>query len=148
MTFSMNGYEEWKEKNRNEKAEISKMDLIEACGRAAAAAATPKDAVAGVIAASRETAKIIREFFPEKKEEEPDAEKPAENTELSALEELLFEQTHHAVVQYKTESSGVHPTAGSSEAEAYGRFKALYGLVIDAGAKEKYNLWKAVNGYE
>ena len=148
MKFSMNGYEEWKEKNRNEKAEISKMDLIEACGRVAAAAAMPKDAGVGVVAASREIAKIIREFFPKKKEEEPDAEKPAENTELSALEELLFEQTYHAVERYKTESSGVHPTAGSSEAEAYCRFKALYGLVMDAGSEEKYKLWKAVNGYE
>lgn len=138
MTFSMNGYEEWKEKNRNEKAEISKMDLIEACGRVAAAAAMPKDAGVGVVAASREIAKIIREFFPKEKEEEPDAEKPAENTELSALEKLLFEQRHLAVTQYPEESSP----------EAYGRFKALRGLVIDAGLEEKYNFWKAANGYE
>lgn len=146
MTFSMNGYEEWKEKNRNEKAEISKMDLIEACGRVAAAAAMPKDAGVGVVAASREIAKIIREFFPKKKEEEPDAEKPAENTELRALDELLFEQTHLAVEQYKTDSSVVHYVAESSA--VYGRFKTLYGLVVDAGLEEKYKLWKAVHGYE
>ena len=137
MTFSMNGYEEWKEKNRNEKAEISKMDLIEACGRVAAAAAAPEDKAAGIISASMELAKISKKFFPEKKEEEPDAEKPAENTELSTLEELLFEQTHHAVVQH---------AAGSSE--AYSRFKALYDLVIDAGIEKKYNFWKMANGYE
>ena len=148
MTFSMNGYEEWKEKNRNEKAEISKMDLIEACGRVANIAAEPKNKAVGILEASIEAVKIIDEFFPEKKEEEPDAEKPAEKTELSALEKLLFEQTYLAVERYKTESSGLHPTAGSSEAEVYGRFKALYGLVIDAGAKEKYKLWKAVNGYK
>lgn len=138
MTFSLNGYEEWKEKNRNEKAEISKMDLIEACGRVAAAAAMPKDAGVGVVAASREIAKIIREFFPEKKEEEPDAEKPAEKTAPSALKELLFEQAHLAMEQYAAEPSE----------EAYGKFKALYGLVRDAGLEEKYNFWKAANGYE
>lgn len=138
MTFSMNGYEEWKEKNRNEKAEISKMDLIEACGRVAAAAAMPKDAGVGVVAASREIAKIIREFFPKKKEEEPDAEKPAENTELSALEELLFERTHLRDVQYHTTPSAVSLRG----------YAVLGSLVRDAGLKEKYNFWKAVNGYE
>lgn len=138
MTFSMNGYEEWKEKNRNEKAEISKMDFIEACGRVAAAAAAPEDKVAGIISASMELSKISKKFFPEKKEEKPDAEKPAEKTELSVLEKLLFEQRHLAVTQYTEESSP----------EAYGRFKALQGLVMDAGLEEKYNFWKAVNGYE
>ena len=146
MTFSMKGYEEWKEKNRNEKAEISKMDLIEACGRVAAAAAMPKDAGVGVVAASGEIAKIIREFFPKKKEEEPDAEKPAEKTELSALEKLLFEQAYLAAAQCAAESSVVHHAAGSSG--AYSSFKALYGLVMDAGLEEKYNFWKTANGYE
>lgn len=138
MTFSMNGYEEWKEKNRNEKAEISKMDLIEACGRVAAAAAMPKDAGVGVVAASREIAKIIREYFPKKKEEEPDAEKPAEKTELSALEELLFERTHLRDVQYHTTPSAVSLRG----------YAVLGSLVRDAGLKEKYNFWKAANGYE
>lgn len=138
MTFSMNGYEEWKEKNRNEKAEISKMDLIEACGRVAAAAADPENKAIGMLSASMEVVKAYKKLFPEKKEEEPDAEKPAEKTELSALEELLFEQRHLAVTQYPAESSP----------EAYGRFEALRGLVIDAGLEEKYNFWKAANGYE
>lgn len=137
MKFSMNGYEEWKEKNRNEKAEISKMDLIEACGRVAAAAAAPEDKVAGIISASMELAKISKKFFPEKKEEEPDAEKPAEKTELSALEKLLFEQTYLAVVQH---------AAGSSE--AYSRFKALYDLIRDAGLEARYYDWKEEKGYE
>lgn len=141
MTFSMNGYEEWKEKNRNEKAEISKMDLIASFG-IAAAAAMPKDAGVGVVAASREIAKIIREFFPEKKEEEPDAEKTAP----SALEKLLFEQAYLAAAQCAAESSVVHHAAGSSG--AYSSFKALYGLVMDAGLEEKYNFWKTANGYE
>lgn len=137
MTFSMNGYEEWKEKNSKEKAEISKMDLIEACSRVAAAAAMPEDAAVGAVAASSEMARIIREFFPKKKEEEPDAEKPAEKTELSALEKLLFEQTYLAVVQH---------AAGSSE--AYSRFKALYDLIRDAGLEARYYDWKEEKGYE
>lgn len=138
MTFSMNGYEEWKEKNRNEKAEISKMDLIEACGRVAAAAAMPKDAGVGVVAASREIAKIIREYFPKKKEEEPDAEKPAEKTELSALEELLFERTHLAEVKCKEVCSDIR----------YGSVLESHGLIRDAGLQEKYDAWKEEKGYE
>ena len=143
-------YEEWKEKVSKQKAEISKADLIKVCSRIANAASEPENETAGILNASMEMLKVLDEFFPEEEEkkEEPDAEKPAEKPALSALEELLFEQTYHAMAQYTAESSGVHPTAGSSEAEAYGRFKALYGLVIDAGSKEKYNLWKAVNGYE
>lgn len=148
MKINMKDYEDWKERARSERAEISKMDFYEACGRIASVAADPENKAIGMLSASMEIVKAYKKLFPEKKEEEPDAEKPAENTELSALEELLFEQTYHAMAQYTAESSGVHPTAGSSEAEAYGRFKALYDLVIDAGAKEKYNLWKAVNGYE
>lgn len=138
MTFSMKGYEEWKEKASKEKAEISKTDLIKICCRIASVAAEPKNKAVGMLEASIETVKIIDEFFPEKKEEEPDAEKPAEKTAPSALEELLFKQTYLAMEQYAAEPS----------AEAYGKFKALYGLVRDAGLKEKYNLWKAANGYE
>ena len=146
MTFSMKGYEEWKEKASKEKAEISKTDLIKVCSRIANIAAEPKSKAVGMLEASIETVKIIDEFFPGKKEEEPDAEKPAEKTELSALEKLLFEQAYLAAAQCAAESSVVHHAAGSSG--AYSSFKALYGLVMDAGLEEKYNFWKAVNGYE
>ena len=138
MKINMKGYEAWKENARKEKTEISKMDLMKVCGRIASAAMEPEDKAVGTIDASIEMVKIIDEFFPEKNEEEPDAEKPAEKTALSALEKLLFEQRHLAVTQYPAEPSP----------EAYGRFKALYGLVMDAGLEEKYKLWKAVNGYE
>lgn len=138
MKINMKGYEEWKEKARKEKTEISKMDLMKVCGRIASAAMKPEDKDVGTIDASIEMVKIIDEFFPEKNEEEPDAEKSAEKTALSVLEKLLFEQRHLAVTQYTEESSP----------EAYGRFKALQGLVMDAGLEEKYNFWKAVNGYE
>ena len=142
MTFSMKGYEEWKEKASKEKAEISKTDLIKVCSRIANIAAEPEDKAIGILSASVEIVKAYRKLFPEKKEEEPDAEK----TELSALEELLFEQAYLAAAQCAAESSVVHHAAGSSG--AYSSFKALYGLVMDAGLKEKYNFWKAVNGYE
>lgn len=138
MTFSMNGYEEWKEKNRNEKAEISKMDFYEACGRIASVAADPENKAIGMLSASMEIVKAYKKLFPEKKEEEPDAEKPAEETAPSALEKLLFEQAHLAMEQYAAEPS----------AEAYGKFKALYGLVRDAGLEARYYVWKEEKGYE
>lgn len=138
MKISMKDYEDWKESARSERAEISKMDFYEACGRIASVAADPENKAIGMLSASMEIVKAYKKLFPEKKEEEPDAEKPAEKEELSALEKLLFEQTYLAVVQY----------AAVSSSEAYSRFKALHGLVMDAGLEEKYNFWKAVNGYE
>lgn len=88
--------------------------------------------------AALKTNEAMDELFSKEPAEEPDAEKPAEKTALSVLEKLLFEQRHLAVTRYPEESSP----------EAYGRFKALQVLVMDAGLEEKYNFWKAVNGYE
>ena len=141
MKISMKDYEEWKEKARKEKTEISVTDLIKVCCRIANIAAEPKNKAVGMLEASIETVKIIDEFFPEKKKEEPDAERPAEKTELSALEaleELLFEQAHLAMEQYAAEPS----------AEAYAKFKALYGLVRDAGLEAGYYVWKEEKGVE
>lgn len=138
MEINMKDYEDWKERARSERAEISKMDFYEACGRIASVAADPENKAIGMLSASMEIVKAYKKLFPEKKEEEPDAEKPAEKTAPSALEKLLFEQTYLAVVQY----------AAVSSSEAYSGFKALHGLVIDAGLEEKYNFWKAANGYE
>ena len=80
--MNMKKYEEWKEKAREEKTEISKTDLIKVCSRIANAAAKPEDETVGIIGASMETLKIIAEFFPEKEEKkekkEPDA-KPVES---------------------------------------------------------------------
>lgn len=133
-------YEEWKEKVSKEKAEISKADLIKVCRRIANAASEPENETAGILNVSMEMLKVLDEFFPEEEEkkEEPDAEKPAEKTALSALEKRLFKQTYLAVVRY----------AAASSSEAYSRFEALHGLVIDAGLEEKYNFWKTANGYE
>jgi hypothetical protein len=85
-----------------------------------------------------EIVKAYKKLFPEKKEEEPDAEKPAEKTELRALKDLLFEQAHLAVEQYAAEPS----------AEAYGKFNALFGLVRDAELEAGYCAWKEEKGYE
>ncbi len=137
MKINMKCYEELK-KAHKEKAEISKTDLIKVCCRIANAAAELEDETAGILNASMEMLKVLDEFFPEKKEEEPDAEKPAEKTELSALEELLFERTHLRDVQYHRTYSRV----------SFGRYNNLHSLIIDADLKEKYNFWKAVNGYE
>lgn len=137
MKINMKCYEELK-KAHKEKAEISKTDLIKVCCRIANAAAELEDETAGVLNASMEMLKVLDEFFPEKKKEETDAEKPAEKTELSALEELLFERTHLRDVQYHTTLSAV----------SLSRYNNLHSLIIDADLKEKYNFWKAVNGYE
>lgn len=140
MKINMKGYEELKEKAHKEKAEISKTDLIKVCCRIANAAAELEDETAGILNASMEMLKVLDEFFPEEEEkkEETDAEKPAEKTELSALEELLFERTHLRDVQYHTTLSAV----------SLSRYNNLHSLIIDADLKEKYNFWKAVNGYE
>ena len=138
MKISMKDYEDWKERARSERAEISKMDFYEACGRIASVAADPENKAIGMLSASMEIVKAYKKLFPEKKEEEPDAEKPAEKTELSALEELLFERTHLRDVQYHTTHSAV----------SLSRYTNLHSLIIDADLQKKYNFWKAVNGYE
>lgn len=138
MKINMKDYEDWKERARSERAEISKMDFYEACGRIASVAADPENKAIGMLSASMEIVKAYKKLFPEKKEEEPDAEKPAEKTELSALEELLFERTHLRDVQYHTTPSAVSLRG----------YAVLCSLVRDAGLKEKYNFWKAANGYE
>ena len=125
----MKCYEELK-KAHKEKAEISKTDLIKVCCRIANAAAELEDETAGILNASMEMLKVLDEFFPEEEEKK--------ETELSALEELLFERTHLRDVQYHTALSAV----------SLSRYNNLHSLIIDADLKEKYNFWKAVNGYE
>ena len=65
-------------------------------------------------------------------------QKPAEKTELSALEELLFERTHLAEVRYEE---------GHSEAQL-ARCLELCGLLGDAGLEARYYAWKEEKGYE
>lgn len=115
---------------------MTKMGLIDVCGRIASAAVESEDKAKGMAAASIEMVKIIDEFFPEKEEKEEEKENKAE--ELSDLEKLLFGRTYLADVQYHRTYSRV----------SFGRYSSLYNLIIDAGLKEKYRLWKVARGYE
>ena len=65
-------------------------------------------------------------------------QKPAEKTELSALEELLFEQTHLAEVRYEACHLEVQ----------LARWLELCDLLKDAGLQEEYDAWKEEKGYE
>ena len=139
MKINMKGYEELKEKAHKEKAEISKTDLIKVCCRIANAAAELEDETAGILNASMKMLKVLDEFFPEEEEkkEETDAEKPAEKTELSALEELLFEQAYLARVKCKEVCSDIR----------YGRLLETQDLIRNAGLQEEYDAWKKEHGY-
>lgn len=106
-------------------------ETIEACFE-------EKDKGIATIRAGLEGYRLIEKLFPEEPAEEPDAEKPAEKTELSALEELLFEKTHLAKVQY----DNGHP------AIPYGKYLGLYDLIRDAGLRKEYDAWKEEHGYE
>ena len=70
--------------------------------------------------------------------EEELAEKPAVKTELSALEELLYEQTHLAEVRYEACHLEVQ----------LARWLELCDLLKDAGLQEEYDAWKEEKGYE
>ena len=117
------------------KIRMTKMGLIDVCGRIASAAAEPEDKVKGMASASIEMVKIIDELFPEKEEKD---EKENKAEELSDLEKLLFRRTYLADVQY-------HRTYSRA---SFGRYSSLYNLIIDAELKEKYRLWKVARGYE
>lgn len=130
MKINMKGYEELKEKAHKEKAEISKTDLIKVCCRIANADAEPENESAGILNVSMEMLRVLDEFFPEEEEKN--------ETELSALEEMLFERTHLREVQYHTTLSAV----------SLSRYTTLHSLIIDADLKEKYNFWKAAHGYK
>lgn len=130
MKINMKGYEELKEKAHKEKAEISKTDLIKVCCRIANADAEPENESARILNVSMEMLRVLDEFFPEEEEKN--------ETERSALEEMLFERTHLRDVQYHTTLSAV----------SLSRYTTLHSLIIDADLKEKYNFWKAAHGYE
>lgn len=123
------------ETEMKEKIEISKLGLIDVCGRIASAATEPGDKIKGMADASIEMVKIINELFPEKEEKE---EKENKAEELNDLEKLLFRRTYLAYAQYHTTISAV----------SLSRYTNLRSLIIDAGLNEKYNLWKAAHEYE
>ena len=125
--------------NEATKKLLSRKEVMEAIAEvteeAIEASFEEKNKSAAMIRASLEGYRLIERLFPE----EPDAEKPAEKTELSALEELLFERTRLAVIQHDN---------GGRSAVQYGRFSGLYDLIRDAGLEARYYAWKEEHGYE
>lgn len=117
------------------KIRMTKLGLIDVCGRIASAAAEPGDKIKGMADASVEMVKIINELFPEKEEKE---EKENKAEELNDLEKLLFRRAYLAYVQYHTTLSAV----------SLSQYTNLRSLIIDARLNEKYNLWKVACGYE
>lgn len=113
--------------------------MAEVTAEAIEASFEEKNKSVAMIRASLEGYRLIEKLFPEEPAEEPDAEKPAEKTELSALEKLLFERTRLAVIQHDN---------GGRSAVQYARFSGLYDLIRDAGLETRYFAWKEEKGYE
>ncbi len=145
MKINMKDYEEWKEKSRSERAEISKMDFYEACGRIASVAAEPEDKAIGILSASVEIVKAYRKLFPEKKEDKA-AEEPQEekNTKYDDLKNRIFNHAAGYILPVNTEVEN-HATA---EIRRSAKYVALLLLIADAGLRDEYLEWMRENGYE
>ena len=114
--------------------------MAEVTAEAIEASFEEKNKSVAMIRASLEGYRLIEKLFREEEPaENPDAEKPAEKTELSALEKLLFERTRLAVIQHDN---------GGRSAVQYARFSGLYDLIRDAGLETRYFAWKEEHGYE
>ena len=128
--FDEKGFEEWRMEKDKRKKLLSEKEVMDAIAKATAEAVN-----AAYEEESRGAAMIrIREAFQGRA-----GQKPAEKTELSALEELLFEHTQFAVIQHDN---------GGRSAVQYGRFSGLYDLIRDAGLEARYYAWKEEKGYE
>lgn len=128
--FDEKGFEEWRMEKDKRKKLLSEKEVMDAIAKATAEAVN-----AAYEEESRGAAMLrIREAFQGRA-----GQKPAEKTELSALEELLFERTQFALTQ--------HDKGGRSAVE-YGRFSGLYDLIRDAGLEARYYAWKEEKGYE
>ena len=103
--------------------------MAEAVAETIAACFEEKNKEIATIRTGFETYKLIEKLF----REEPDAEKP----ELSALEELLFEQAHLAREKCKEGCSDLR----------YGRLLETQDLIRNAGLQEEYDAWKKEHGY-
>ena len=132
--FDEKGFEEWRMEKDKRKKLLSEKEVMDAIAKATAeavnAAYEEESRSVAVLRAVIKMNGLLEKLFRE--------EESAEEPELNALEELLFEHAHHAKVQY----DNGHP------AIPYGKYLGLCDLIRDAGLEEKYNLWKAANGYE
>lgn len=134
--------------NEATKKLLSRKEVMEAIAEVTAgtieACFEEQNKSAAMIRASLEEYRLIEKLFREEEPaENPDAEKPveepdAEKPELSALEELLFEQAHLATVKCKEVCSDIR----------YGRFLESHDLIRNAGLQEEYDAWKEEHGYE
>lgn len=129
--------------NEETKKLLSRKEVMEAMAEAVAETIEvcfeEKNKKIATIRTGFETYRLIEKLFREEEPvEEPDAEKPAEKTELSALKELLFERTHLAKEEYENEHMDLQ----------FSRYIGLYALMDDAGLKEEYDAWKEEKGYE
>ena len=119
--------------NEATKKLLSRKEVMEAMAEATAeaieASFEEKNKSAAMIRASLEGYRLIEKLFPEE---------PAETPELSALEELLFEQAHLAREKCKEVCSDIR----------YGRLLETQDLIRNAGLQEEYDAWKEEHGYE
>lgn len=129
--------------NENTKKLLSRKEVMDAMAEAVAetiaACFEEKNKEIAKIRAGLEGYKLFEKLFREEEPaEEPETEKPAEKTELSALEELLFEQAYLARVKCKEVCSDIR----------YGRLLETHDLIRNAGLQEEYDAWKEEKGYE
>lgn len=137
--FDEKGFEEWRMEKDKRKKLLSEKEVMDAIAKATAEAVNAayeeeSRSVAVLRAVIKMNGLLEKLFREEESAEKPDAEKP----ELSDLEELLFEKTYLAKVQY----DNGHP------AIPYGRYLGLYDLIRYAGLENRYNAWKEEKGYE
>ena len=104
--------------------------MAEVTAEAIEASFEEKNKSVAMIRASLEGYRLIEKLFRE--------EEPAEKPELSALEELLFEQAHLAREKCKEVCSDIR----------YGRLLETQDLIRNAGLQEEYDAWKEEKGYE
>ena len=133
--FDEKGFEEWRMEKDKRKKLLSEKEVMDAIAKATAeavnAAYEEKSRSVAVLRAVIKMNGLLEKLFRE--------EEPAEKTELSDLEELLFERTRLAVIQHDN---------GGRSAVQYGRFSGLYDLIRDAGLEARYYAWKEEKGYE
>lgn len=130
--FDEKGFEEWRMEKDKRKKLLSEKEVMDAIAKATAeavnAAYEEESRSVAVLRAVIKMNGLLEKLF---------REEPAENPEMSDLEELLFERTHHAKVQY----DNGHP------AIPYGMYLGLYDLIRDAGLRKEYDAWKEEHGY-
>lgn len=147
--FDEKGFEEWRMEKDKRKKLLSEKEVMDAIAKATAeavnAAYEEESRSVAVLRAVIKMNGLLEKLFREEEPdaENPDAEKPveepdAEKPELSALEELLFEQAHLATVKCKEVCSDIR----------YGRFLESHDLIRNAGLQEEYDAWKKEHGYE